>query len=72
MDVFFEWEIAKLEKVQIQSARIFHDEHNLQVEIPMKLGGDSCLLSVNIASWQHFTKCIKCPQYLGNCLPPTV
>jgi hypothetical protein len=48
----FEREIAKLEKVQIQSARIFHDEHNLPVEIlfPMKQGGNICLLGVNIAS----------------------
>ena len=29
-----------------------HDEHNLQVEIlvPMKQGGNSCLLGVNIAT----------------------
>ena len=47
----FEREIAKLEKVQIQSARIFHDEHNLAVDIlfPMKQGGHICLLGVNIA-----------------------
>ena len=51
-DGCFEREIAKLEKVQIQSARIFHDEHNLPVEIlfPMKQGGNICLLGVNIAS----------------------
>jgi len=24
----------------------------------MKQGGNICLLDVNIASWQHFTKCI--------------
>jgi hypothetical protein len=60
LDVCFEWEIAKLEKVQIKSARIFHDEHNLQVEIlfTMKEDGNICLLSVNIVSWQHFTKYI--------------
>ena len=60
LDVCFEWEIAKLEKVQIKSARIIHDEHNLQVEIlfTMKAYGNICLLSVNIASWQHFSKCI--------------
>jgi hypothetical protein len=60
LDVFFEWEIAKLEKVQIKSARIFHDDHNLQVEILFTMIEDEhiCLLSVNIASWQHFAKCI--------------
>jgi hypothetical protein len=59
-DVCFEWEIGKLEKVQIQSARIFQDEHNLQVEIlfTMKEDGNICLLSINIVSWQYFTKCI--------------
>ena len=52
LDVGFEWEIANLEKVQIKSARIFHDEHNLQVEIlfTMKEDGNICLLSVNIIS----------------------
>jgi hypothetical protein len=60
LDVCFEWEIAKLEKVQIKATRIFHDEHNLQVEIlfTMKEYGNICLLRVNNASWQHFTKCI--------------
>jgi hypothetical protein len=60
LDVCFEWEIAKVEKVQIKSARLFHDEHNLQVEIlfTMKEDGNICLLSINIVSWQHFTKCI--------------
>ena len=33
LGVCFEWKIAKVEKVKIKSARIFHDEHNLQVEI---------------------------------------
>jgi hypothetical protein len=35
-------------------------EHNLQVEIlfPIKQGGNIYLLGVNIASWQHFTKCL--------------
>jgi hypothetical protein len=35
-------------------------EHNLQVEIilSMKQGGNVCLLGINIASWQHFTKCL--------------
>ena len=52
-----------------------HDEHNLQVEIlvPMKQGGNSCLLGVNIATdnilQMHTT---LCPQSLGNFLPPTV
>jgi hypothetical protein len=44
--------MAKVEKVQIKSARIFQDEHNLQVEIlfTMKEDGNICLLSVNIVS----------------------
>jgi hypothetical protein len=35
-------------------------EHNLQVEIlfPMKQGGNIYLLGINIASWQHYTKCL--------------
>ena len=48
----FEREIAKLENVFIKSARIFHDEHNLQVEIlfPVKQTGNICLLGLTIAS----------------------
>ena len=48
----FEREISKLEMAYLESARIFHDEHNLQVDIlfPMKQGGNICLLCVNIAT----------------------
>ena len=45
----------------------------MEVEIlfTMKQGGNICLVNVNIASWQHFTKCIV--NYVLNIRwPPTV
>ena len=65
----FEREIAKLEKVQIKSARIFHDEHNLQVEILFPLSSRCKYRKLTTFYKMHNT---LCPQYLGNCLPPTV
>ena len=59
-DWYFEREVAKLEKVQLKSARIVSGLTNLQVEIIFTViqGGNLCLVDVNIASWQHFIKCI--------------
>ena len=51
-DWYFEREVAKLEKVQLKSARIVSGLTNLQVEIifTMIQGGNLCLVDVNIAS----------------------
>ena len=59
-DWYFEREVAKLKKVQLKSARIVSGLTNLQVEIIFTViqGGNLCLVDVNIASWQHFIKCI--------------
>jgi hypothetical protein len=69
LGVCFEREIAKLEKVQIKSARIFHDEHNLQVEILFPLSSRCKYRKLTTFNKMHNT---LCPQYLGNFLPPTV
>ena len=57
---YFEREVAKHEKVQVESARIVLGLTNLQVEIifTMIQDGNLCLVNVNIASWQHLIKCI--------------
>jgi Na+(H+)/acetate symporter ActP len=51
-DWYFEREVAKLEKVQLKSARIVSGLTNLQVEIIFTViqGGNLCLVDVNIAS----------------------